>query len=326
MSHSAASTATAATDGPGPRRQRDRGRAGDGAAAATRAEEDGKEACAAAGDDGGRLDGQEVEEDDQALAPPEAEPPEAGLGDEADAEAAAPAAPSAPVRTRRPASDALLEENARLRQELAEVHHHIINHVESRRLLVEMQRRGALQLELKLAACTADEVATSSQALVGEAPAGEELRRRRAQRNHEEQTLCLLEQRAAAAREQATRDAAVAAELRQQFSQQAAELLTRRGAGPADTFLSSLARLDVQSLSWVRAQIDAHRLERESATPMVAEGFTHGIAEQAVGVAGDGERRRWGAAAASWGGAAGQGGRGAGRHSGGRHSAGARGG
>lgn len=193
-------------------------------------------------------------------------------------------------RTPRPlrplATAADLAENARLKRELAEVHHQIFNRVERSRCEADFWRRKALQLELDMLALREADVAgawcsaggaTSSRTAAAVAAVEErqqELLALRKKRQSAEQRVEELQANVREAKVASLSEKGTLERMRHDHSQQALQMLTRRTTGPVDTFLSSLPRMDAQALHWVRSQIDVATADLDQRHPQSAAAST----------------------------------------------------
>lgn len=160
-----------------------------------------------------------------------------------------------------------LAENARLKRELAKVHHRQVNRDEAHKQEIEFWRRCALNMELRLAEGQMELQGFSSDPEAetdddsghheeGPLPSAEELSRLRAMRINAEQKNELLRAHVQDIERGIAEETSLSQHLRERACQQAVGFLTRRASTPAQTFVASLARLDEQTLRWVREQID----------------------------------------------------------------------
>mmetsp|Transcript_63837 Transcript_63837/g.118666 ORF Transcript_63837/g.118666 Transcript_63837/m.118666 type:complete len:220 (+) Transcript_63837:31-690(+) len=184
----------------------------------------------------------------------------------------------------------VLAENARLRREVAEVRHKLGNRTWQYQEELEFWQSSALQMQLHLLEpqlrgllpqlSTEDEESDPETLPNGSCAASSGTARWSTRRGatkkqaQTEQSKRLAQAReelkAAEAACEAAEHAAAAAEaeekqLRQRFSEQALRQLTRRSAGPAQTFITSMAKTDAATLRWVKQEIEAHLQERSGA-------------------------------------------------------------
>ncbi|CAE7348414.1 unnamed protein product, partial [Symbiodinium necroappetens] len=138
------------------------------------------------------------------------------------------------------------EENLALRRQLADVHHQLRNLKENYAEELSFWRRRALELQLELTSTAVSPVERRAQGAKSNGDAqltpAEDSQRREGQRQVAKQ-LEEIESKTAltkASKEEAEARLAqselLSEQLKDQASQQAVELLTREGSGPAETF------------------------------------------------------------------------------------------
>lgn len=165
-----------------------------------------------------------------------------------------------------PADAAALAENARLMRELLEARHRLANREEKRRQEAESWRSEVLRLRLSLATSQSAEAARSSnQESVEDAVKRlkKDLEERRRRREEYDAQLRELDEANRRVQEELSSEAALSGQLHEQACRQAVAFLTRRSSTAPETFISSLPRLDAETMKWVKAQIETHLRQRD---------------------------------------------------------------
>ncbi|CAE7448763.1 unnamed protein product [Symbiodinium sp. CCMP2456] len=151
------------------------------------------------------------------------------------------------------------EENLALRRQLADVHHQLRNLKENYTEELSFWRRRALELQLELTAVSPAGAKSNGDALLMSASQEDSQR----QAKQVAKQLEEIESKTAftkASKEEAEARLAqselLSEQLKDQASQQAVELLTREGLGPAETFARSLGEVEAPTLRWAQHQIE----------------------------------------------------------------------